>query len=89
MRCFGAGSFGQLGSGNFNPSTTPVEVIGAYEADMSIAESPAAAALGLTGVFLYNLFFFGALELLDRGVGLVQQREEVLRARRPALGEQE
>ncbi|MBL8941241.1 MAG: hypothetical protein JNM69_42240 [Archangium sp.] len=54
VRCFGAGAFGQLGGGNFNPSTTPVEVIGLAPATQVACHYQTVCALTAQGVFCWG-----------------------------------
>ena len=63
VRCFGAGSFGQLGSGNFNPSTTPVEVIGLPAATQLACHYQSVCATTAQGVSCWGDNAFGQLGL--------------------------
>ena len=54
VRCFGAGGFGQLGGGNFNPSTVPVEVLGLPPATQLACHYQTVCALTAQGVYCWG-----------------------------------
>jgi alpha-tubulin suppressor-like RCC1 family protein len=61
VRCFGAGANGQLGGGNFNPSTTPVEVLGLPPASQIACRYLTACAFTSQGVYCWGDNAFGQL----------------------------
>lgn len=54
VRCFGAGANGQLGGGNFNPSSTPVEVLGLPAATQLACRYQTVCALTSQGVYCWG-----------------------------------
>lgn len=61
VRCFGAGGQGQLGGGNVNPSTSPVEVLSLPAATQVACRFQTACAMTSSGVFCWGDNTFGQL----------------------------